>query len=269
MKPRSLIALLASLSILAACGSGGADPAAAPVTGSPTMAATEATTETGGAGGTPSGRIEALGKSGVPTPGSSVENLDASAIDAAVRNAALESGSRGAFQDFHDSVAPIRPMGRLRLAALAPAPAETCVTVDGGADAGGACPGGAVNPDGGGGGGQENPAACPRVCSTACASANATAVAAAFAHASATACAFAEAWACVFESTAPFNRVCAWARSQACATSFATAFGVGFAVSNDQECRTVCSDGTVTVTNGPPPAPAPVVAPKSLLRPNT
>jgi hypothetical protein len=266
MKRSSLIAVLASLSILAACGSGGADPtapAAGPAAASPTAAATEAagTTDAGAS------RIDALAKSGVPTPGSLVETLEPSSIDAAARTAAAEPGSRGAFQDFHDTVAPIRPMGRLRLAALAPA--QTCATVDGGGNADGACPGGEADPGGGGGGGQGDPAACPRVCSTACASANATAVAAAFAHASATACAFAEAWACVFESTAPFNRVCAWARSQACATTFATAFGFGFAVSNDQECRTVCSDGTVTVTNGPPPAQAPVVAPKSLLRPNT
>lgn len=269
MKRTSLIAVLAGLSILAACSSGGdaAAPLADPTAGAPTtQAATEAAGSTGSTDPLAT-RIEALAKSGVPTPGAQVEPIEPGPIDAAARSAAAEPGSRGAFQDFHDAVAPIRPMGRLRLAALAPVPAQTCATVDGGGNVDGACPGGAGDP--GGGGGQNDPAACPRVCSTACASANATAVAAAFAHASATACAFAEAWACVFESTAPFNRVCAWARSQACATSFATAFGFGFAVSNDQECRTVCSDGTVTVTNGPPPAGAPVVAPKSLLRPNT
>jgi hypothetical protein len=226
-----------------------------------------------GAPATQEARVEALGKSGVPVPDAGVEPLDPLVIAAASQAAAAAPGARGAFQPFHDTVAPLLPSGALRLASTKEL-VSTCQTVDGnaagatpcvGGDAGGGGGGGA----GGGGGGQADPGGCPRVCATACASASATAVAAAFAHASVQACAFAQAWACVYESVAPFSRVCAWARSQACVSAFATAFGFGFGFANDQECRTVCSDGTVTVTNGPAPANGAAPAAKSLLRPNT
>jgi hypothetical protein len=266
MKRSSLIAMLAAAWFAAACSSGTDGPgpdAGGTGTGTGTLATHEA-------------RVEALGKSGVPVPDAGVEPLDPLAIAAASQAAAATPGSRGAFQTFHDTVAPLLPTGGLRLASTKDL--ATCQTADGNAtgttpcrDAGAGGGGDA----GGGGGGAADPGACPRVCATACASASATAAAAAFAHASVQACAFAQAWACVYESVAPFSRVCAWARSQACVSAFATAFGFGFAVANDQECRTVCSDGTVTVTNGPAPAnggaPAngAVPAEKSLLRPST
>lgn len=268
MKRSPLIAVLVAVWFIAACSSGtdGPGPDTAATGTAPQAAGTAATGTVPEAAGTgPESvavRLDALAKSDVPMPGADVEAVDPGAIAAATQAAAAAPGPRGAFQTFHDSVSPLRPVASLRLAAASPT--EICVGLDGAAS-GGACPGA----DPGGGGGQVDPVACPRVCSTACASANATAVAAAFAHASAQACAFAQAWACVYESVAPFGRVCAWARSQACASSFATAFGFGFAVANDQECRTVCSDGTVTVTNGPPPANGAVPAAKSLLRPNT
>ena len=252
MKRSSLIATLAAAWFAAACSSGTDGPAAD--TG--TLATHEA-------------RVEALGKSGVPVPDAGVEALDPLAIAAASQAAAAAPGSRGAFQTFHDTVAPLLPTGGLRLASTKEA--ATCQTADGSATGTTPC----RDAGAGGGGGAADPGACPRVCATACASASATATAAAFAHASVQACAFAQAWACVYESVAPFSRVCAWARSQACVSAFATAFGFGFAVANDQECRTVCSDGTVTVTNGPAPAnggaPAngAVPAEKSLLRPST
>jgi hypothetical protein len=272
MRP-TLYAAFACAWILAAC-SGGTSDLSSTAAGSATGAgnAPAAGTASAAAAATSeseavASRIDALTKSGVPMPDAGVEAIEPAAVAQAAQVAAATAGSREPFQSIHDSITPLLPVSNLRLAAVAP-PAEICVGVDANGNPLNVCPPGA-NPGGDGGGGAGDPAACPRVCSTACASANAVAYAAAFAHASATACAWAQAWACVYENTPPFNRVCAWARSQACATAFATAFGFGFGAASDQECRTVCSDGTVTVTNGPPPANAQPAAGKSLLRPNT
>ena len=265
MRP-TLYAALACAWILAAC-SGSTSDLAQTATGSgaagdTASAAAAATSESDAL----ASRIDALTKSAVLMPDAGVEAIEPAVVAQATQDAAATPGSREPFQSIHDSVTPLLPVSNLRLASVAP-PAEICVGVDVNGNPLNLCPPGA-NP-GGGGGGAGDPAACPRVCSTACASANAVAGAYAFAHASATTCAWAKAWACVYENTFPFRKVCAWARSQACATAFAAAFGVGFGADSDQQCRTVCSDGTVTVTNGPPPANAQPAAGKSLLRPNT
>jgi len=232
----TLIATLACAWIVAACSSGAGDPGA-------DAAASASITD----GGTQASRIDTLATAGVPMPDATTGTLDAATVAASTKAAAAQPGTREPFQSFHDTVSPMRPISNLRLASLAPV--EVCLTTDPGGAGTSTCTTPPTVPP-------VDPVACPRVCSTACASATATAAAAAFAHASVQACAFAQAWACVFDSVAPFDRVCAWASSRACVSAFASAFGVGFAVSNDQRCRTVCSDGTVTVTEGPQPVAA-------------
>jgi hypothetical protein len=198
---------------------------------------------------------EVLTQSGVLMPDESARSstLDTTAVNDANTAAVNLEGSRAPFEFFHDDVAPLLPT--TKASGLNLIPAVQCQAVDTDADPSNDCPVSAVDeetdplpvPD-------PTPAPeekCPKVCATACASATATATAAAFAHASVQACAFAEAWACVFSNVPPFGKVCSWAKSQACASAFAVAFGYGFATSTDQECKTVCSDGTTTVTKGP------------------
>jgi hypothetical protein len=196
---------------------------------------------------------QVLTQSGVLMPDDIARSssLDTTAVNDANTAAVNLEGSRAPFEFFHDDVAPLLPTAKA--AGLNLIPAVQCQSVDTDGDPGNDCPVGAIDeevdpvPD-------PAPAPeekCPKVCATACASATATAAAAAFAHASVQACAFAEAWACVFSNVPPFGKVCSWAKSQACASAFAVAFGYGFATSTDQECKTVCSDGTTTVTKGP------------------
>ncbi|MFZ4652464.1 MAG: hypothetical protein ACOYLV_17275 [Rubrivivax sp.] len=247
-------AFLAAMSVLlcaalAACGGGASSStdsttATSPAdsTGANTTPLTDAQRE----------RQAALVQAGVPMPSTEPRWVEpaATTIAAADLAAARLAGTRSPFQTIHDevstllpatsvvkpaSVQPLKPVSFRRLD-LAPVPIGAASQAVGDPPA--------------------NPAVdCPKVCATACASATAAAAAAAFAHASASACAFAQAWACVFERTAPFTRVCAWARSSACVSTFSTAFAVGFAFAHDQECRTVCSDGTVTVSRIPGAGP--------------
>jgi len=194
--------------------------------------------------------IEALKNAGVPLPEpGDVTSLDDREVQLASALAAGQTGERAPFSDFHTNVSPLLPAKEQTSLALIPVAAE-CEAVDTNGNAFDDCAGNPeVSPSPSP---SPTPGQCPeKVCATACASASATAAAAAFAHASARACAFAYAWACVFERMAPFNRVCAWSRSEACASSFASAFGFGFATAQDQECKTVCSDGTSTTTKSP------------------
>lgn len=244
MKP-SVLALtsLALCAVLAGCGGGGGgstDSTGTTAAAEPTPATvlTDAQRE----------RQTTLALSGVPMPSTEPRWTDppASTFAAADLAAARMSGSRSPFQSIHDEVASLLPAASLvRPAAVQPLKPVSFRTLD-------VAPVPAPAASQAVGDPPANPGVdCPKVCATACASATAAAAAAAFAHASATACAFAQAWACVYEKTAPFSRVCAWARSSACFTAFSSAFAVGFAFSHDQECRTVCSDGTVTVSRVP------------------
>jgi hypothetical protein len=189
---------------------------------------------------------QAFLENGVITP--TVEDrsvtLEPAVIQSLSDQAAGTSGSRTPYEAFHNEVAPLLPV---QSAALALAPALECATVtaDGGPAAEECKEAPVVVED-------PKKDECPdKVCATACASASATAYAAAFAHASVRACAFASAWACVWSSVPPFGKVCAWAQSEACASAFAAAFAFGVAHDSDQECKTVCSDGTTTTTKGP------------------
>lgn len=189
---------------------------------------------------------EAFQQSGVitPTDEDKAVSLDPATIGSLADTAAATSGSRSPYDSFHSDVAPLLPV---QSAALALAPALECATVaTDGAPVAEECKEAPVVVE------EPKKDECPdKVCATACASASATAYAAAFAHASVRACAFATAWACVWSSVPPFGKVCAWAQSEACVSAFAAAFAFGVAHDTDQECKTVCSDGTTTTTKGP------------------
>ena len=252
---------LTACAVLVGCG-GGSDPSG----GSPAAVTPQATagtaTQPGSSGGTPAAasadntaqRLSALQGASVPLPSGTSTTLNAGSVANAVQSAQAMSGSRGAFEDFHQNVSPLLPSttlastlgatasGTVKALQLAAVQNDiicvigdnnvvvndpnNCIIV--------------VNPPP-----PPPPNNCPVVCATACAQADAKAFAQAWAHASATACAWAQAWACVYNGVFPFNRVCAWAQSQACFTAFASAFGVGWAWESERRCRKECSDGRV------------------------
>jgi hypothetical protein len=195
-----------------------------------------------------------LTESGVlmPDDKSKAITLDPAAIQLASDTAIKLEGSRAPYDSFHTDIAPLLPTKASASFNLSPVPQCELADTDGNTSNDCKEVTEEVKDVDDPKTGQE----CPKVCATACASATATAAAAAFAHASVQACAFAEAWACVYSNVPPFGQVCSWAKGEACASAFATAFGFGYATSTDQECKTVCSDGTTTVTKGPTPVEA-------------
>lgn len=257
-----------SLSGNAVNAGGGTTPSASaqPAAGSTTLAGSPGA-EAAASAEDMAKRLSALQSAAIPLPTGPASTLNSGAITTAVQSAQAQSGSRGAFEDFHRNVAPLLPSPTLASTLGAPASGTAkalalaseqkqifCVDANGNivlnANDPMACQLLVLPPV------FPPPENCPVVCATSCAQADANAFALAFAHASATACAWAQAWACVYNGVFPFNRVCAWAQGQACFTAFVSAFGAGWDSNSQRKCRKECSDGLawewleVPVNNG-------------------
>jgi hypothetical protein len=275
MSARTLLGALA-LALLTACG-GGSDSKSTAAGTNTNTAATSSTADTSGsttqAAATLSldevsnlvaaeratylGALQSnqpAGADAIPLPAAGTEVPDSGQVQTAAATAQSTTGTRGAFEQFHNEVAPLLPasavsralnasttpatFGMARAQALMGDVSVNIVCVNGDVD--GDINNGCQPPN------NNNNNNCPVECAQDCAEAEAKAVAAAFAFASATACAWAEAWACVYERIPPFNKVCAWAKSSACFTAFVGAFAAFSDYEKDKQCIKVCSDGQVT-----------------------